>query len=83
LALSCSILLLTLGGIYAGTLLRRVLPEHHLSAALAEVGCGGTARGPTASAGLVSSGIYSALRQGDSGVLLRSLSAATLIEETD
>jgi hypothetical protein len=31
LALSCSIFVLTLGGIFLGTLLRRALPEHHLS----------------------------------------------------
>jgi len=31
LALSCSIFVLTLGGIFFGTLLRRALPEHHLS----------------------------------------------------
>ena len=31
LALSCFIFLLTLGGILLGTLLRRALPEHHLS----------------------------------------------------
>jgi hypothetical protein len=31
LALSCLIFVLTLGGILLGTLLRRVLPEHHLS----------------------------------------------------
>jgi hypothetical protein len=31
LALSCLIFLLTLGGIFLGTLLRRALPEHHLS----------------------------------------------------
>ncbi len=31
LALSCLIFVLTLGGIFFGTLLRRALPEHHLS----------------------------------------------------
>ena len=31
LALSCLIFVLTLGGILLGTLLRRALPEHHLS----------------------------------------------------
>src|SRR5262249_53309774 len=31
LALSCLIFVLTLGGIFLGTLLRRALPEHHLS----------------------------------------------------
>jgi hypothetical protein len=31
LGLSCSIFVLTLGGIFLGTLLRRALPEHHLS----------------------------------------------------
>jgi hypothetical protein len=31
LALSCLIFLLTLGGIFLGTLLRRALPQHHLS----------------------------------------------------
>ena len=31
LALSCSIFVLTLGGIFVGTLLRHALPEHHLS----------------------------------------------------
>jgi hypothetical protein len=31
LALSCLIFVLTLGGIFLGALLRRVLPEHHLS----------------------------------------------------
>ena len=31
LALSCLIFVLTLGGVFIGTLLRRALPEHHLS----------------------------------------------------
>src|SRR5579863_10657144 len=31
LTLSCSIFMLTLGGILLGTLMRRALPEHHLS----------------------------------------------------
>ena len=31
LALSCLIFVLTLGGIFLGALLRRALPEHHLS----------------------------------------------------
>jgi fluoride ion exporter CrcB/FEX len=31
LALSCIIFVLTLGGIFLGTLLRRTLPKHHLS----------------------------------------------------
>jgi Protein of unknown function (DUF4239) len=31
LALSCSIFVLTLGGIFLGTLLRRAVPQHHLS----------------------------------------------------
>jgi hypothetical protein len=31
LALSCLIFVLTLGGILLGTVLRRALPEHHLS----------------------------------------------------
>ena len=31
LALSCLIFVLTLGGVLLGALLRRVLPEHHLS----------------------------------------------------
>ena len=31
LALACIIFVLTLGGIFLGTLLRRALPEHHLN----------------------------------------------------
>ena len=39
-ALSCLIFTLILGGIFLGALLRRALPEHHLSKDSQDVGAG-------------------------------------------